>query len=699
MGAGASNISRTDLDVLQSAVTDVGQDIKAEAKNINVSTANTNQTITFSIGDGDLPENPCILRTQMKNVCLAENCETLDQPYIYQTGIINTGEIASPETCEVAFGLEGYSSSDIDNICNGNNIFGFTNEQRFEICQNHLIKNYCPTLPKGNEFTTIVGTSCVGDIDCPVNTECNNGVCGYRSPSGYEDSTCNGITQGTVFLLQEKNGDKIVFKDYTGTESELRNQGYSTCSSFGRFDQDKCYTSLKFDNYFYCDRLNNSGGPFVGKRGSEEYNKALVECEIYCDNAFACTEAELELYKPQDPSFTALGTVRLENIAETTLSSDQSAKADVTAEMTTFISNTFQNEVLKEITQKNKGINFNQENSSVERTTATQKVKNIISQTITDESKNTNVQNVDNKQEIKFTLNRGSFLAVPYVEDGELDEECDNIITEAKNTGKDVTENTKCYRSTGSKDALVLSNQSFTDITNEQEATSTVDALMNSSVFNDLSNKYTFKLKQTNEGLDLVGLLTSLFMFIIIGALVIGGITIAILGKLLRYFLYIMLALTIIGGIACIIVGARGGFDHAFTPKMEPDQDPSGIVTEAPQPPNPDEPLEGEKTCTVADSAGCVCNIYVTSDSTESTTVFCSPFDSFNTIQGKSRNEQCTELVIDNGIRFNPLLSEEENMELCMYDDCSARSYVGEAARLVCSGSNSAGTLPPTVAP
>ena len=131
---------------------------------------------------------------------------------------------------------------------------------------------------------------------------------------------------------------------------------------------------------------------------------AEANCREMCDqNAQIitpeCTDKQISAFMP---SIIGCDIELTQNITQT-IGSTQISSAHVDAEMTTDIMNTFENEVEKIINQTNTNLNFNQSNSSQERTKVSQSVRNEISSSIKSIAGNQSNQFAGDHQFIEFT--------------------------------------------------------------------------------------------------------------------------------------------------------------------------------------------------------------------------------------------------------------------------------------------------------
>ena len=145
MGVGASNVSKSSLDVYQESITNIGQQLRAKASNKAKQDVNIKQTINFKVGTTDQCEND-LLR---QNVC-EDNCNYENRGEVYKCQFSNPNKrLVSNETssqnCDLMFGTED-DAMDSDGICNGSSpLLNLTESDRANICFNRAARLACPS--------------------------------------------------------------------------------------------------------------------------------------------------------------------------------------------------------------------------------------------------------------------------------------------------------------------------------------------------------------------------------------------------------------------------------------------------------------------------------------------------------------------------------------------------------------------------
>jgi hypothetical protein len=195
MGASASNLSRTNLNLTQSAVTEVAQKVKANAGNISNQQIQIAQNITLVNGSADVRPDPCLGNLNSVVLCKESLCAQLDADAIYRCNIITnpyTGQAGpvSEEMCDEAFGPSS-EMNDNDGLCDGTNVnvSEMSDSDRRKICSMRVVRQNCMTNPSSS-FTPIeeiktegdnkVGKhSCTTSADCEAGFECTEGQCDY----------------------------------------------------------------------------------------------------------------------------------------------------------------------------------------------------------------------------------------------------------------------------------------------------------------------------------------------------------------------------------------------------------------------------------------------------------------------------------------------------------------------------------------
>jgi hypothetical protein len=228
-----------------------------------------------------------------------------------------------------------------------------------------------------------------------------------------------------------------------------------------------------------------------------QVNPDLIQsCTNYCPtNANiifpACTPQERAALMP-----SIVGcNINLSQNIEQSLAATQIASSFVDSQMTADIMNKFESQVDKIISQKNKDFNILQSNSSNERTSISQEVRNEVSNAIRSISDNQSSQFVNGVQEVTF-LNQGYISC--------CNNKCDPNIVDCG-----------IVDSFGSKingcGDININQSTLQNLKTDQTATSVIESIFNSNVVNDLFSKYKFDLTQSNVGVDPWG-----FMFMLV---------------------------------------------------------------------------------------------------------------------------------------------------------------------------------------
>ena len=644
MGTAASNLSSTDLQTYQSSISEVFQSIQNEASNLTTQQVNLSQEINLAVGTNPPPQNPCNDRVDSVEACANSNCR--DLPSLYQCQLKKTSA-TGPTTvslCDKAFGYTYEQALDKEGFCNGGK--GSTTvpeSDLYTICQNKLLRQTCDANPPGS-YISWIEVSCSSNADCTVGTTCdlnpaskNFESCGVETPPGSLESTCGGnCGTKTIYQIQYIGQDgKMKFTlDPTITRNDI--VGIDRClfeppSKEG----EKCYFSYNLDDYYDCVKV-------------QEERKTPPNCRADCKSLYSCTPEELEAFKPAQATLEVIGgNICLQNKASSTFVSNQVAEATTVAILQSAITNQFQNDITKTITQTNKGINFNQENNSQERTSITQKVRNTISQAISSASSNQTVQGDETKQVINFTIPSGKVTVTA------------GVCPPSEDPRKG-----QCLKAEMSGCGLLLTNDSVSKLDSTQTSRSVVDALLNSNILNDMSNIYDFTATQKNENDLLAGLaalLGSLAGLILVFAFI-GFVMIWFFGKqvldVVKAFKIPIIVVSVLAGLIWVIVaivfGVQGSSigdavawkQTTTTTNTNPSGQPPG-----PLPSDPSQPGKNEIECKIGNMAGCNCSIFLTNEAAEQLTEeqkkqTCAPIISkLKTTSTSSIEEQCDRII------------------------------------------------------
>ncbi len=691
MGGGASNLSLTELQSYQSAISEVMQDIQNETSNLTSQKVDISQEINLTVGTDPPPTNPCADRLDTINACISENCR--DIPAIYQCQL-KKGNVIGPTSeslCDKAFGYTYEQSLDKEGLCNGGpESTKVPLTELRSICSNKLLRQYCIPNDPGT-YISWNNTECLSSADCPIGTTCDlrdfserKGFCGVQTVSGSTESTCGGeCGSKTIYQVEYIDNDgKRKFTFDKLTNEDLDNFGIQPCLfTMPEKNGDKCYRRYNLDEYYNCSQVNGTGV------------RESPNCGEKC-NLLRCTPEESALFQPVQASvIVENGNICLNNKASATFVSTQVAEVNTNAKLENKITNQFQSDISKIISQTNKGINFGQENNSQERTSITQKVRNTVSQSISSSAQNQTIQGNETKQVINFNVPSGRV---------EIRNSCEG-------RGKDCVESKPDLPGSSCPGGgLILSNEAVSEMNSNQTASSIVDALLNSNILNDLVSKYSFTATQKNDN-DILGallaLLGSYFIFIILFIAVTGWLAIKVGEKIVdllkRTMKWILLATVILIIIwiivAGIIYGTRNKDDpnYSFSDAMlfkasnYINQNPSGNPP-GPKPSDPSKPQAGEFECTVPNVAGSKCSVFIASSSEEGQNEQrCRDIvNKLQTDQTATISEQCDTLINRNISWSNPSVAMSK--EYCVNSslaNSSLRNYTDNSVRIWCVSS------------
>ena len=660
MGGGASNLTTADLQSYQSAISEAMQSIQNETNNFAQQEVKVFQSNSVEIG-GEEPINPCADDKAVQTCIEKSRCNTPGNyiPPIYQCYLKRVRAGATSDSlCDAAFG-----KATEEEYCYGTP----------DKCSKQLLRKTCDANPPG-PYISWINVPCSSNADCTVGTTCDleRSSCGVKNEPGYtEDKTCGGnCGTKTVFQIESIGADGQ--RKFTLNNIESIPNGVDPCglTTLKPDENEKCYRAYNLDDYYDCVQLQNTG------------IKIPENCIDNC-NKLACSAEKIKLLTPPAPNLIVKGNICLQNKSMSTFNSTQFAEATTNAKLNSRIVSQFQNDITKTITQTNKGINFNQENNSQERTSITQKVRNTISQALSASAKNNLVQSDEIRQINTFKINRGTVTITSSgcTSDDPLNDQC-----------IDVESSPGC--------GLLLTNESISNLSSNQTAKSVVDALLDSNILNDLKNTYKFTATQTNEN-DLLGGLLALLgayigLILVIGLIAIG--MVYVLGKTalevikIPWFWVVLGILTLAGIGVAIYFAVR-------PPTTTTNPNPSGQPP-SPPPLDPSKPGPSEIECVVNNMAGCKCSIFLQKVEGKTTDELCAPMiQPLKTISTSSIEEQCKSLNIQWG---NPPSTFE--MDYCIITQgraCSSRTYSSQSGiRAYCTSPTAEPTSSaPTTAP
>ncbi len=301
----------------------------------------------------------------------------------------------------------------------------------------------------------------------------------------------NSTSNASSISLQSKQ--KITFL----------NGGFNA-QAFGCNSKDK-------ENYInLCQHGTTSGCDYFLQIGAITHDE-WVKCKI------DCTEQANIIYPKCTPEVILAGTptincnIKISQVSNQDATTVQAADSKLDASMSTDISNSFESEIDKQISQTNKDLNFMQFNSSDERTALSQSIKNDISNSISNSSKNLSSTYQNSEQEITFTntgiINCSGCGSQPI-------KTSDGLVAETTLPTKEDT-NGNCL--------LDISQSNIQTAAVNQKANAALSSVFNNAVLNELASDYKLAVTQKNAGVNLLDLLMPfiiILVFVLIMAMI-----------------------------------------------------------------------------------------------------------------------------------------------------------------------------------
>ena len=521
MGSGASNLSTSSLDVFQESITKVAQQLRAKASNKAQQMVDIEQTINITIGSVDQCETNLLKQSACDTECSWESRGPLYQCQFSFPNKRLISDETNPENCDVMFGTYADALS-YDGICDGT--IPMNENEREDICFNRAARLACPSNPVikvPDLFGKITGT----------------GQFGYEN-----DPTCNNNCSESTYMTYIDLGNGRRSYDYRRGSGPITNK---PSGNYIEIDSSKIYD---------CNVQDPGGKNFRS-------GITLNSCQQGCAERYKCVPIGSRFVQGKVNCSGDNGGFCASNTATVNMGSEQLADSNIKAEMVTRITNDFQSEVIKTISQTNQGINFGQLNTSNEMTEITQLIKNSITNSIKASSTNEIKQESALKQSVNLVVNgilegkAGCSISSPdyskcdNIEDVDEKKACQETVQNDYN--KDDEINKVCVPNSNSKCGCDISNSTVQTINNKQEAKAVIDSIFNSTVLNKLVSDYTLKVDQLNKGPTLD------FIWIIIAIIIAGTIIFYIMIKSGTGILKAVLGSTaffVVGGIILGIV-------------------------------------------------------------------------------------------------------------------------------------------------
>lgn len=310
-------------------------------------------------------------------------------------------------------------------------------------------------------------------------------------------------------IIKFKNGDGR--ETACDKRSELRTAFVSNCQGECQEIYNKCTDNCI--NLFENNRITFSEFQQCNNDCDEnnDPNPCMDQCVLNSTTIIPdCTAAESSAMRP-----TIKGCdIRTNQNAAQSLQATQIASAHVDAEMTANVMNSFESVIDKTISQVNLDLNFQQFNSSEDRTNISQKIRNEISNAIESSATNKTFFNADGTQETEF-VNLGFINCCGNVCDPE--QTTCSLVANMDPDGNLVENPTG---SPGTCGEISINQEMMQNLQINQTSKSVIESIFNSEVVNDLFSKFTFKLDQVNKGVNLLELLAPFIFFIL---LLVGG--------------------------------------------------------------------------------------------------------------------------------------------------------------------------------
>ena len=203
--------------------------------------------------------------------------------------------------------------------------------------------------------------------------------------------------------------------------------------------------------------------------------------------------------------------INISQVNSQSASTTQVADSKIDAQMATDIQSKFESEIDKTINQTNKDLNFMQFNSSDERTSLSQSVRNEISNAISNSSKNISTTYENGVQTINFT-NSGIINCSGCGSTGTSAKVKDPKTGQLVDPTKLISQTSWPTNTSSGSCAININQQNVQSAVTNQKASAALSSVFNSSVLNDLTSKYKLAVTQTNAGVNLLELLLPLIM-------------------------------------------------------------------------------------------------------------------------------------------------------------------------------------------
>lgn len=308
------------------------------------------------------------------------------------------------------------------------------------------------------------------------------------------------------------------------------------------------------------------------------FTMGLINREEWKECKDDCTTNALKLYpscstdmiQALTPTINC-GNIDIKQFSSMNSSLVQVAENQVNATMTTDVSNSFESVIDKTISQTNKDLNFMQFNSSNERTSMSQSVRNDILNSINNTASNLSSTTQDNKQIITFE-NEG------YIN-------CTGCVNTNDTRSQLMPKTVFPTGVVSGNCSLTITQENIQTAAVNQKASAAMVSTFNNTVANNLASKYKLDVSQTNDGVSLMDLLLPFIIILVaiiaigfIGGYVLKGLTAPIMKNIGR----LILVLGTFGGI--LVLGLALGCElvptwPSYCPANHKEEPSSGTAT------------------------------------------------------------------------------------------------------------------------
>jgi hypothetical protein len=303
-------------------------------------------------------------------------------------------------------------------------------------------------------------------------------------------SNVSSISLNSKQTVKFRNGGMVGCDDATVFRSKLK---YIDMCQHGRTDQTYPPSSPDSGKTVEID----GGCDFFAKVGlmnSTERAQCYQDCQKQANELFtSCTPEEKIASTPTINC--SIGIYQTSNQNATTT---QAADNFLDASMASNITNRFESEIDKTISQSNKDLNFMQSNTSDERTALSQSIKNDVSNAIAQSAQNISSTFQNNEQIVDFE-NEGII-------------NCDGCGSKPETASKLMATETFPSGVQNGRCTLIIDQNNLQSAGVNQKASAALRSIFDNTLANELASKYSLEVDQKNTGVNLAELLLTLLL-------------------------------------------------------------------------------------------------------------------------------------------------------------------------------------------